>query len=1680
MFQKFYDNESINCLLFLKYIERISFYELKVGESEPKLLYTIQLDNADQVRKQRRLIVENIVSLMDSLKSKNLAENNQLQASYVASFSRQKENNKKNKEISSWLILNYLDDLNEAEAHFRDKFNKNIGDYKFVPNVGLAVPLDNSNDYGRLFCFLPLPISMPFRVSVHGYFAVSTNRRSIWSAADNEDLAADALARLKVMWNRYLFENVLPKAWVKFLCELPLKVPNIQLNDLYNKFWPIVKRGTSGSMGTFCKDLLQNVINCLTINDRVFRGPSSADAIGEVDGISVSSYRSSSFQESKFHWLSLYNGYLEDEKFTGIYLSEIIGGIGFPIISVPHEFVRILKSSIHNNSIRIFTPSIIRTYLNRNRARWEDKISRKKVLQLFDYILRDKEFDELVGFKMIPLADGKFGTLTKSKNSYVYIGPDDKTTNHQSDEQNIFKDQLDKFIDKTIEYGLYQRLYDNAKSGWNLNIKILDESVVADMIRLTLNSNVNRNFKSIIGNFIGKKSNNDNEEIQILDRREWIFQLWENFKYRDWDLTKFEELNLIPTSRSTLRKLKTSKKIFSNRTRNNNLSKSLITIFEKFGAVFVESEFDISDISKWNKISSYIIKPDDIIAVLNSFQTDSSYPKNLDHSLQNHEASALVEHLSNYLRLVVNRYNHIESNLIEVIKYLPIFTLVDHTSPISLLPGNKNWYLLPHDDEKSYGKIIYPSERGGFLSANSQNIYLLEDIIKISRLDTYNYWRKYVIPFLESQDPKDIDIVIDRLFDRLPNLIDESLKDALRKIAFVPAGTIKMSQKQQMPTTNIMLVKPTELFNPEEKAIIDLFFDDEPIFPAGKYGSPKKFLPNLKSLGTKSNLSPNDIVSRINVIVNRRKNYNVQEVFIHNKALKLFKYIDEKWETFNIDNTQNRLIRKTILEEEWIPTVDASEKITFSKPENCYCQKDKDLICLISPVIKSKVKNKQFLKFLRWDKYPEVEKVMKQLELCYTDKQTPKNLEEICIAIYKYMNEAFEARSSDNTSRREFEIMKKILNNKQWILCKEKFYPVEKVVFNLPPKFQSNDSLIVELPIEYTSKFKSLFKYMGVRDEIGVKDLITIIKNMVKEDKNKVFHANEIKSIIRILEQITKIQKDNKREGNNLEKLEGLLIPSTENILVDLHEIQFDDMEDRLDEDEKKNYKLAHHLVTLDIAKELELQTLAGKIYGLNYTGGDIDWDAYEQNELLTTRIKNIIEDYSINSLLKEFLQNADDAKATRFSIIVDERKIFHHNTSKKSLLSEEMEDWQGPAVWIYNDAEFSSKDFQALIKLGIGGKSNDDTKIGRFGIGFNCAFHVTDLPSFVSGKYIAFLDPNAKFLPALGYPPRRHRGTRFNFIEQEFKNYFPDQCYPYEAFDCDFSKEFKGTLFRLPLRTSKLAEQSEISNRVIQIKELLDTFQSNNEMLFLRNVESCSLHHMTDNNSQLIWEIKINMKDSCREIRKNVSDRSQIYQLDVETSTKDKKISEIWLLCTGGHYNIKQEFRDFSKNKRLKPRGGVAALLARSDEKSLDELKRPESFPNPPDEFTGEIYNYLSLSMASNLSVHLNGNFSLSSARSNILQSETNFLTSNDEDAKWNQYILYDVLPDLHIRLLEEIVKLEIIRHEKDKTNFSPHTLNNLWPITKNLTLGVYKNYGLHVIKKLGISERKVFWTEA
>ncbi|CAG8506135.1 9759_t:CDS:2, partial [Cetraspora pellucida] len=464
----------------------------------------------------------------------------------------------------------------------------------------------------------------------------------------------------------------------------------------------------------------------------------------------------------------------------------------------------------------------------------------------------------------------------------------------------------------------------------------------------------------------------------------------------------------------------------------------------------------------------------------------------------------------------------------------------------------------------------------------------------------------------------------------------------------------------------------------------------------------------------------------------------------------------------------------------------------------------------------------------------------------------------------------------------------------------------------------------------------------------------------------------------------------------------------------------------------------------------------------------------YEQNEPLTARIRNIIN-------------NADDAGSRKFYLIADDRS-FNTRSPDTSLLTPEMDLWQGPALWVYNDSEFTEKDFKSLRNLGRSEKSKDNTKIGRFGIGLNCCYNISDVISFVSGEYITFLDPSQKWLPKTGNPPRKPRGLRINFIEKDFKKRYSDQAKPYMNIEgCDFSKRFNGTLFRIPLRTRSLAVQSEISDKAPSLRELVDIFsriQGSHEMLFLRNIESCGLHFIYQNPDQgrkVFWESKIeNLTDLIREQRLLLSSESRLFQLEIETNRLRGLTanSEIWLICSGGTDIVANfDLESFSLKNKLLPRGGVASLLAQSDE-PLERLKS-KPFPNPP-QLRGRMYSYLSLPIPTGLNVHLNGTFALSSDRKSLLQYDSDFMLLETPENKWNEYILFNVLPPLHAKLLEQIALLDHKRFlQSPKKQFEPITSTILWPIVRE-TNHIFVDYGKKLMQQLERGDHKIFWTLA
>ena len=98
-------------------------------------------------------------------------------------------------------------------------------------------------------------------------------------------------------------------------------------------------------------------------------------------------------------------------------------------------------------------------------------------------------------------------------------------------------------------------------------------------------------------------------------------------------------------------------------------------------------------------------------------------------------------------------------------------------------------------------------------------------------------------------------------------------------------------------------------------------------------------------------------------------------------------------------------------------------------------------------------------------------------------------------------------------------------------------------------------------------------------------------------------------------------------------------------------------------------------------------------------------------------------------AVIKELLQNADDAEATEVNVVLDERSA---SPADQRLIS-----IQVPSLIIHNDKAFTDDDFRAVREVGSGHKLSNPTAAGRFGIGFNSVYFLTDTPLVFSQREV-------------------------------------------------------------------------------------------------------------------------------------------------------------------------------------------------------------------------------------------------------------------------------------------------------------------------------------------------------
>jgi hypothetical protein len=93
-------------------------------------------------------------------------------------------------------------------------------------------------------------------------------------------------------------------------------------------------------------------------------------------------------------------------------------------------------------------------------------------------------------------------------------------------------------------------------------------------------------------------------------------------------------------------------------------------------------------------------------------------------------------------------------------------------------------------------------------------------------------------------------------------------------------------------------------------------------------------------------------------------------------------------------------------------------------------------------------------------------------------------------------------------------------------------------------------------------------------------------------------------------------------------------------------------------------------------------------------------------------------------AVLKELLQNADDAGASELHIAAIDRL----DDASHSLLA-------GPLLIVANNARFSFRDSCAIHQAGMGSKGLEENQIGKFGLGLKSVFHLCEAFFYVSDR---------------------------------------------------------------------------------------------------------------------------------------------------------------------------------------------------------------------------------------------------------------------------------------------------------------------------------------------------------
>ena len=267
---------------------------------------------------------------------------------------------------------------------------------------------------------------------------------------------------------------------------------------------------------------------------------------------------------------------------------------------------------------------------------------------------------------------------------------------------------------------------------------------------------------------------------------------------------------------------------------------------------------------------------------------------------------------------------------------------------------------------------------------------------------------------------------------------------------------------------------------------------------------------------------------------------------------------------------------------------------------------------------------------------------------------------------------------------------------------------------------------------------------MGVRDHFEASDYVHALQDMRSKYGEEPLKRDALKIALQLVNLLNEVMTELDQSLHDVTEGQGTIyIPDAQGVLQPSQELCFNEPDvNWVPSSDFTAYSHPH--IPFTISKQLGVSTKRHDVLTKHSHG-----IAFGQKERLTNRIRRILSGYPCDKeILKEMLQNADDAQASEIHFINDPRQ---HRTER--VFDESWKPLQGPALCVFNDKAFSEADITGIQRLGEGSKSLDPNKTGQYGVGFNCIYHLTDAPSFLTatdkgGHSLCVFDPHGKYVP--------------------------------------------------------------------------------------------------------------------------------------------------------------------------------------------------------------------------------------------------------------------------------------------------------------------------------------------